>query len=60
MNGFVMTRDKHKPDDPEQSKRFIEAARDAESDESEEGANRTFKKIVPSPASRSNAKKDGA
>lgn len=36
-----------KPDDPEQSKRFIEAARDAEADETEEGAERAFTKIVP-------------
>jgi hypothetical protein len=35
-------------DDPEQSKRFIEAAREAEADESEEGAERAFKKVVPS------------
>jgi hypothetical protein len=30
----------------EQSKRFIEAAKKAEADETEEGANRAFKKIV--------------
>ena len=38
---------KPKPDDSEQSKRFIEAAREAEADESEEGAERAFKKVVP-------------
>ena len=38
-----------KPDDPEQSKRFIEAARKVEADETEEGAERAFKKVV-SPA----------
>ena len=34
-------------DDAEQSKQFIEAARKAEADETEEGANQAFKKIVP-------------
>jgi hypothetical protein len=36
-----------KPDDPEQSKRFIEGARQLEADETEEGADRAFKKIIP-------------
>jgi hypothetical protein len=36
-----------KPGDPEQSKRFIEAARKAEADETEKGAERGFKKIDP-------------
>jgi hypothetical protein len=35
-----------KPDDPAQYKRFIEAARKAEADETEEGADRAFKKVV--------------
>jgi hypothetical protein len=35
-----------KPDDPEQSKRFIDAARKAEADETEEGAERAFKNAV--------------
>jgi len=35
-----------KPDDPAQSKRFIEAARDVGADETEEGALRAFKKVV--------------
>jgi hypothetical protein len=35
-----------KPDDAEQSKRFIEAARKAEADETEEGADRVFKKVT--------------
>lgn len=38
-----------KLDDPDQSKRFIEAARKAEADETEEGADRAFKKIISSP-----------
>jgi hypothetical protein len=37
-----------KPDDPEQSKRFIEAARKAEANETEAGADRAFKKIASS------------
>jgi hypothetical protein len=43
---------KKKHDDPAQSKRFIDAAREAEADETEEGAERGFKKVVP------NQKKD--
>jgi hypothetical protein len=35
-----------KPDDPAQYKRFLEAARKAEADETEKGADRAFKKIV--------------
>ena len=37
---------KSKPDDPEQSKHFINAARDAEADETEKGADHAFKKAV--------------
>jgi hypothetical protein len=36
----------YKSDNPEQSKRFIEAAREAEADESETGADRAFKEAV--------------
>ena len=36
----------NKRDDPEQSKRFIEAAREAGADETEEGAERAFKAAV--------------
>jgi hypothetical protein len=40
-----------KPDNPEQSKRFIDAAREAEADETESGADGAFKKVVsPKPA----------
>jgi hypothetical protein len=35
-----------KPDDPEQSERFLDAAREAEANESEKGAERAFKKFV--------------
>ncbi len=37
---------KPKPDDPKQSERFIDAARKAEADESEEGAEKAFKKVT--------------
>ena len=37
---------KDKQDDAEQSKRFIEAARKAQADETEEGAERAFKKVT--------------
>jgi hypothetical protein len=33
-------------DDPEQSKRFIDAAREAEADETEEAAERAFNKVT--------------
>jgi hypothetical protein len=36
-----------KPDDPEQSRRFIETAREIGTDESPEAFERAFKKIVP-------------
>ena len=38
-----------KPDDPKQSKRFIETAREIGADETREGADRAFKKAVPNP-----------
>ena len=42
-----------KPDDPEQSKRFIQAAREAGADESEEAAERAFKKVTKRKSSPS-------
>jgi hypothetical protein len=36
-----------KPDDPKQSKRFIETAREIGADETREGADRAFKQITP-------------
>jgi hypothetical protein len=36
----------HKPDDPAQYKRFLESAREAKADETEEGADRAFKKVA--------------
>lgn len=38
-----------KPDDPKQYERFLEAARKAEADETEKGADKAFKKVVGSP-----------
>jgi hypothetical protein len=35
-----------KPDDPAQYKRFREAAKEAEADETKEGADRAFKKVT--------------
>jgi hypothetical protein len=37
---------KPKPDDPEQYKRFLEAAEKAEAEKTEAGADRAFKKVV--------------
>jgi hypothetical protein len=45
-----------KPDDPAQSKRFIEAAREAQADESPAGADRAFKKVA-SMSKRPSSKK---
>ena len=41
-----------KPDDPAQSKRFIDAAREAEADETEKGAEIAFDKVVRKGISR--------
>lgn len=48
-----MTRKPTKPDDPEQSKRFIETAEEVGADTDDEALERAFKKIVPD---RSNTK----
>lgn len=39
-------RPEHKPDDPEQSKRFIDAAKEAGADETEKGADKAFKSVA--------------
>lgn len=44
----MAAKSKPKPDDPEQSKRFVEAAKKAEADELEEGADKAFKKVTAS------------
>jgi hypothetical protein len=41
-----------KSDDPAQSKRFIEAARELETDETGEAFERVFKKVVPAKQPR--------
>jgi len=44
---------KQKHDNPEQSKRFVDTAREREADESEEGADKAFKNIATkNPVSR--------
>jgi len=44
-----MAAKQRKRDDPKQSKRFIEAAREAQADESRRGADRAFKRVTPKP-----------
>ena len=46
MAASKIEKSKHKPDDPDQSKRFIEAAKKSEADETEKGADRAFKNVV--------------
>jgi hypothetical protein len=41
-----------KPDDLEQSKRFLEAAKAAGADETEKGAERAFRKVAKPPVSK--------
>lgn len=48
-----MSENKRKQDDPAQSKRFIDTAREIEADESEEGADKAFKKVAPKPSKQS-------
>jgi hypothetical protein len=48
-----MNKPTEKHDDPEQSKRFIDTAREREADETKEGADKAFKKVAPiKPQSR--------
>ncbi len=47
---------KPKPDDKEQSKRFIEKAREIEADECGEAFERAFKKILPEKTPKSREK----
>ena len=37
---------KPKPDDPKQYKRFLKSAKEAQADETEKGADRAFKKVT--------------
>jgi hypothetical protein len=45
-----------KPDDPAQYKRFLESARKAEADETEEGADRAFKKVTSKNRPKENSR----
>jgi hypothetical protein len=45
-----MTKKERAKDDPEQYKRFLEAAEKAEADQTEKGADEAFKKVVKPPA----------
>ncbi|MFZ1920860.1 MAG: hypothetical protein WAU57_04425 [Xanthobacteraceae bacterium] len=47
---YTKSAPRSKPDDPAQYKRFLEAAREHEADETEEGADRAFKKIISKPS----------
>lgn len=48
----MTAKSKRKPDDPAQYKRFLEAAKKAEADETKEGADRAFKKVVSSSSKK--------
>jgi hypothetical protein len=43
---MATTKSKPPPDDPEQSKRFINTARERGADETQKGADKAFKKVV--------------
>jgi hypothetical protein len=45
-----MPRKPSKPDDPEQSKRFIETAEEVGADADDEALERAFKKIISEPS----------
>lgn len=47
---------KPKPDDPKQYERFLEAAKKAEADETEKGADRAFKKVTSKNRPKENAR----
>jgi hypothetical protein len=49
-----------KPDDPEQSKRFIDTAREIGADEDPEAFERAFKKVVPSKKSTTKPDQQGS
>jgi hypothetical protein len=53
MSGRMERKPKPKPDDPAQYKRFLEAAREAKADETEEGADCAFKKVTSKKTSHS-------
>jgi hypothetical protein len=52
MIALMTSKSQPKPNDPEQSKRFLEAARETEADETETGADRAFKHVAKPPKRR--------
>jgi len=52
-----MPRTPTKPDDPEQSKRFIETAEEVGADTDDQALERAFKKIVPAKAKSASDRK---
>jgi hypothetical protein len=48
----MTAKQKPKPDDPEQYKRFLEAAKQADASESEKEADRAFKKVATTKRSK--------
>jgi hypothetical protein len=54
--GLMTRKPRPKPDDPEQSKRFIDAAREAGADETEAGADRAFKKVASKPTQKASSR----
>lgn len=44
-----MAKPASKPDDPEQSKRFIEMAKELEADSTADGFDRVFRKVAAAP-----------
>jgi hypothetical protein len=53
MERRMTEKQKPKRDDPEQSERFIKSAREVGADETEKGADKAFKKVVPPKEKRS-------
>lgn len=41
-----------KPDDPTQYKRFLDAAKETQADETKEGADRAFKRVISQKAKK--------
>jgi hypothetical protein len=49
----MTTKKKPEPDDPEQYKRFLEATKEAEADETAKGADKAFRSVVkPRPSKK--------
>jgi hypothetical protein len=52
------TKDQRKSDDPAQYKRFLEAAKEAEADETKEGADRAFDDVIRRSKDRQKSEKN--